>query len=183
VTLGLYNGGLVTKLHEKVAVPAEDPAISDFVRLLDEHPFLRTLHRETRPVQVTVHQPWPASSLPQLVNELSAAIARSGLALKVIRSGHSVDVIPANVSKTIVVSDVMRAAGGQVMTIGDQGQVGGNDYELLDASPWSLSVDQCSGAPDRCWNVAPSGWRGPEALANYLTLLEFDGDSVSLTPR
>ena len=44
-----------------------------------------------------------------------------------------------------------------VLAIGDQGDLGGNDFELLASSRWTLSVDRCSADPARCWWP---GWTG-----------------------
>ena len=57
------------------------------------------------------------------------------------------------------------------MTIGDLGKAPGNDFELL-AEPFSLSVDQVSEASATCWNLAPIGCHGANALLGYLRAFE-----------
>ena len=46
------------------------------------------------------------------------------------------------------------------MAIGNQGHVGGNDFELLAATRWSLSVDRCSSRSDPLLEFGPIGPKG-----------------------
>ena len=57
------------------------------------------------------------------------------------------------------------------MTLGDQGQAGGNDCDLL-ARPLGVSVDRVSSRFDSCWNVAAPGARRTAALLGSLAALE-----------
>jgi hypothetical protein len=43
----------------------------------------------------------------------------------------------------------------------------GNDYEFLQ-SPYSLSVDEVSAAPDSCWLLSSPGAKGVQATLEYL---------------
>lgn len=54
-----------------------------------------------------------------------------------------------------------------ILSIGDKGQWPGNDFDLL-ANPFSLSVNEVSGDPTTCWNLAPAGHRGVQATLDYL---------------
>ena len=65
-------------------------------------------------------------------------------------------------------------AGLDVLAIGDQGHLGGNDFELLAATELSLSVDTCSPDPTRCWNLDLSGQRGPDVLVRYLDAVQLE---------
>ena len=71
--------------------------------------------------------------------------------------------MPVTVSKSAVVADAMTRTGRPMLAIGDQGQPGGNDFDLLACYRYSLSVDRCSADPTRCWNLAPAGQAGPQA--------------------
>ena len=95
-------------------------------------------------------------------------------AVCVLESAHAVDIVPADVTKAAVVAQVATLAAGPVLTIGDQGQLGGNDFALLACQPHSLSVDRCSADPTRCWNLADPGVTGPDALLGYLAALRSD---------
>jgi hypothetical protein len=85
-------------------------------------------------------------------------------------SGHAVDVIPRTVSKLHVVEELAKRANGEILRIGDQGRLHGNDFSFL-SHPYALSVERVSAPLDRCWNVAPPGYRGTEALLVYLSTL------------
>jgi hypothetical protein len=105
--------------------------------------------------------------LAEIVNETLAWAPR--LPLKTSVSGHSVDITRTDSTKV----NVVRALNSQgsvsnVLAVGDQGQVGGNDFELLASVRSSLSVDRCSADPTRCWNLEPAPGFGPATLAKYL---------------
>lgn len=88
----------------------------------------------------------------------------------VCRSGHSVDAIDIRVGKWRT-ADAAAGRHGEVLAIGDQGSPGGNDFELLNRGPLTVSVDECSGAPDRCWRLTGARTSGPSALVDALSRL------------
>jgi hypothetical protein len=90
------------------------------------------------------------------------------LPIKVVASGHSVDVVAQDTSKVRVLEHLANLNEGVVLAVGDQGDIGGNDFELLAATPWSISVGRCSTDPTRCWCVDPAARRGPDALEAML---------------
>ncbi len=94
--------------------------------------------------------------------------------ISVMRSGHSVDIVPQSVSKLAVVDSIRVLAGndtGAVLRIGDRGLWPGNDSQLL-ASPHGLSAFEVSSDPTTCWNIAPPGHRGEQATLYYLKRLK-----------
>lgn len=98
--------------------------------------------------------------------------------LKMVVSSHSVDVIPENVTK----SNIMQFFGAnndiskEYLFIGDSGQIGGNDFEML-KEEYSLSVDQVSKSLDTCWNFAPAGKRNLLATRYYLECISLTKDA------
>jgi hypothetical protein len=80
-------------------------------------------------------------------------------------------VVLCETSKRAVLAAVQTETPGQVLAIGDQGHVGGNDFELLAATSASLTVDRCSSDPTRCWNLDDTGHRGPDVLITYFRAL------------
>lgn len=170
VWVGLYNGGLLLKLSEEL--PATQPALGPLTELADRltaEPALASATTEVRTSQLTVTPERP-TALYRLASAVAeVALRPPSISVKVVASGHSVDVTLPDSGKIAVFQEVQRSAGGrEVLAVGDQGQWGGNDYELLAATRWSLSVDRCSADTTRCWNMAPAGIRGPAALAGYL---------------
>jgi fructoselysine-6-P-deglycase FrlB-like protein len=177
ILVGMYNGSVLQRLDEVPRTEQQiDPSIQGAHDLLSESPLLACVAKlRLRPTQVTVRAavPMPAGLLRQLVVEtLEAYVPNVG----VFASGHTVDVIASSSSKLRVVAEVRRQlleAGGpatHVMTIGDQGQAGGNDGPFL-AHPLGLSVENTSTNFAGCWNVAPAGARRTVALLGYLAAL------------
>jgi hypothetical protein len=126
----------------------------------------------------------PAPSMGLSVIALASAatelLARPpALPLKVVTSAHSIDIVPRDSTKTLTLEKVEARTAAPALAIGDQGQVGGNDFELLAATRWSLSVDRVSGDLTRCWNLDQRGGRGPDLLIRYLTALEPKGTQLT----
>jgi HAD superfamily hydrolase (TIGR01484 family) len=96
--------------------------------------------------------------------------------IKITQSGHSVDILDPDVSKTQVVEVLRKKINdvkSNILIIGDQGQYEGNDFELLNL-PYSLSVDKISSSPITCWNLSPIGLRGVRATLAVLRSLEVE---------
>ena len=94
--------------------------------------------------------------------------------MKILSSGHSVDILDEGVSKINLINRIKELASektGELLCIGDRGRWPGNDCELL-AQPYSLSVDQVSYDPHSCWNLAPAGCSGTQATLYYLRHLQ-----------
>ena len=91
------------------------------------------------------------------------------------------DVLAGGVSKRSLMHEIRRSLREdcKVLSIGDKGQWPGNDFELLD-TPYSLSVDEVSADPESCWNLAPPGHRGVQALLDYLSWAELRDDKFRL---
>jgi hydroxymethylpyrimidine pyrophosphatase-like HAD family hydrolase len=171
--LGLYNGGVVLTLAEDLA--DQTNAAGDIRRAMERlqsGPFGKSLKFELRATQLGV-------SAPHLAIDTVIRIATESLAqpptlhLRVVASAHAVDIVLASSSKAAVLSRMTDSLqNAQVLAIGDQGQAGGNDFELLAATQDSLSVDRCSADPTRCWNLDTKGNRGPVLLVDYLRSLK-----------
>jgi hydroxymethylpyrimidine pyrophosphatase-like HAD family hydrolase len=180
VVLGLYNGGLSTSLSEETE--RSDSGAAGWMRIaakrLEESPLLSLLEMKERDYQIAL-QPKPSSNLDlagirQVIEEILAT--PPSIPVRVAASAHSLDVIPTDSTKVDTLKRVSEIVGGPVLAIGDQGHGGGNDFELLAATTWSLSVDRVSADPTRCWNLDVRGDSGPYLLKRYL-------DSFRLSPQ
>ncbi len=173
VELGLYNGGITLTLAEELGRNrANSTTIGDAAKRLRSTPLTELIVIEQREHQIAIQSRSPSitrDALRQLASELLAR--PPALPLKVVASAHSVDILPSESAKTRTLERVQARATGEVLAIGDQGQVGGNDFDLLAATAWSLSVDRVSGDPTRCWNLDQRGERGPSLLVRYLDAL------------
>lgn len=178
LVVGLYNGALVLSLDVDVGDQSRcEGALHTARARLEVAPFssLISIESHTHQIEARVRSPreWNGNALAEAATEVFAR--GPALPVKVVASAHSVDVIASETTKNSV-SGALRAQGGdEVLAIGDQGQVGGNDFELLAATPFTLSVDRCSADPTRCWNLARDGHRGPIVLLRYLTSLTVRG--------
>lgn len=177
VHIGYYNGAEIAALSDDSA-PRRDGSMCEelavVARELRAHRELAILAKQTeRPHQITL-EPRRAvaeNALWALANDVVRTIGIPGV--RVVRSSHSADVLAPGVSKRNVVERVWKLAGqslAEPICIGDRGCWPGNDFELL-AGPHSLSVDEASGAADRCWNLASPMVRGVEAAKEYLLRL------------
>ncbi len=174
VHVGLYNGTQLLRLADDPADSSGcDGILAAASDRLEGLGLGDQLVVERRRTQVSVSMSDGRLSGTQLLPLVRSVLSRPPfLSCKSVVSGHSVDVIAPDVGKTAVLESVSNATSGAVLAIGDQGQLDGNDFELLAATSVSLSVDQCSADPTRCWNLDRRGQRGPELLVRYLKALQ-----------
>ncbi len=195
VLVGMYSGGVRVPLTDDVSdtseLPRPDLSPDDAAALAVAHRRLAdpaladliTLDRRLGQLTVKPHPdaPLDPSSLARIT---ATVLGRPPVpAVRLATSGYAVDVVPLGVTKAAVVADLAaRLDGDHVLAIGDHGQPGGNDHELLACVRYSLSVDKCSADPSRCWNLAPRGILGPDALVGYLDALVPDAGRLRLAP-
>lgn len=169
VRIGMYNGGLIQGLDDDVAPRCDSDGV---LGELSEHlqsTLVGTGFRVTgRLGQVTIDGDGPTTlSCVAVENIVRSIVAASGAQLKVHASGHSLDVVPTASSKLNIIES-LHGDATKIIAVGDRGGLGGNDFELLASVGIGLSVDEVSADPDRCWNVAAPGRKGPDALVSYL---------------
>ncbi len=187
VVVGLYNGAKIVRLSDELEEPAaEIPHLLDAVRSrLQPLTVMLGLNMVMRPYQVSLRtnngiDPY---ELRTVTIEHLAEID----GVSTVASSHSVDILPTGTSKTAVVDALDKEHPGSVLRIGDQGSVGGNDFELLSAG-LSVSVDRVSSSLETCWNLGGSGLYGQRLTLKYLRALrgEIDGlhfDASSLLSK
>jgi hypothetical protein len=186
VHVGMYNGGLVQRLDaempprtESVGVLAElmhrvESALAGFDCSLAGRDGQLTIEFTAGGVGAAM-----IGGVQNIVR--SVVVAHAGTQYKVCSSGHSLDVIPATSSKVSVI-DALDCAPAEVVAVGDRGDIGGNDFELLATAGIGLSVDRVSADPDRCWNLAAAGRCGPQALSDYLAAMDTHRGGVRMRP-
>jgi hydroxymethylpyrimidine pyrophosphatase-like HAD family hydrolase len=176
VIVGYYNGAEVGTLEDDeipdgASAPCDElRSLASALRVQSE---LADLAEQTdRRYQITLQarRPTTEKRLWDLAQQ-TLLLCNQG-DVKVTRSSHSVDIVPAGVTKLDVLKRLRRGANDvPILTIGDRGRWPGNDYELL-CGPLSLSVDELSVDPSTCWNLAPRGQRGTMATLGYLRALQ-----------
>ena len=174
ILVGLYNGSLLLRLDEDPPVSTGcDGYLAEAAKRLESVASAWSLQIEPRRTQVSVLNDGGTVDGRTLLPIVRSILERSPrLPLKTAASAHSVDILNNDASKRTVVTTVANASSGHTLAIGDQGQVNGNDFELLSYVRTSLSVDRCSEDPTRCWNLDTRGDSGPDLLIRYLRAVE-----------
>ena len=174
VLVGYYNGAEIAPLRDADA-PTRGAASGRLRQVLDRlqaaNAICRAATIEARPAQITIEFEGtgvPADCWDRIVHAIRAIDPLVTLA----RSTHSIDLLAPGVTKRDVVVALrhLAARDGAILCIGDQGRWPGNDADLL-REPLSLSVDEVSGDPATCWNLAPDGCRQERAALCYLRAL------------
>lgn len=181
VTVGYYNGGQIIRLDDD-RLPNNEPPPAGLLRdvgaRLEEDPWLRLIEAkiELRPEQLSVTG--AGCAISDLWTHVTGALrAEGGRELKCVASTHSVDILPARVTKLSVVEAVAREAGcpsENVLCVGDSGLWPGNDSELLAHFP-SLSCGSSPQGEGSGWNFAPLGVLESRATLHYLSRLDGTG--------
>lgn len=180
IVLGLYNGAVLLGLADEVADQSQcESSLAEARDRLADCAFAHLLALEAHKHQVEVRlksaRSWSGTALAVAVQEI---LHRSpALPVKVVASAHSVDILHSSTSKQAVLDLMRQRCDGGILAIGDQGHVGGNDFEMLAAMTSTLTVDRCSGDATRCWNLDDKGHRGPVLLERYLRAIRKDGNS------
>ncbi len=176
VLVGNYNGASILTLASELSGFREisSSSVQDAYNILKNDSLLAQLaDLDPRAKQVSVT---PKSSLfKQVIRTKVAEILSIIPQIKIVESAHSIDILDPEVSKLKIIEAIHSSTRveGEILTIGDQGQYGGNDFELLNV-PKSLSVDKISSSLETCWNLAPPGHRGVQATLDYLACLNMN---------
>lgn len=188
VWVGYHNGATIQPLHV-VEVP-DCPTTPVAPEIVEVHRRLSTLvvgsadrgRLRCYPTQCSMTL-LDGSTLEQAWTRARAVLddlVCSGQA-HVWMSSHSIDVVLGHVTKLSVVSAIAAEANclpKNVLTVGDRGRWPGNDTQLLD-HPLSLSSDECSALPDRCWNLAGPRRRQVAATYFHFARLAITGPGVA----
>ncbi len=175
ILAGNYNGAVILPINEE---PSKSDMLfsSDLKRadiLLKNDLILKNFTKiETRSTQISVsflswsHKKSLLNRISEILNDLNQ--------LKIVHSEHSLDILDPGVSKINVIEALktfIGKKGENILVIGDQGQFGGNDFEMLN-QPYSLSVNRISTSLTTCWNLSPLGLRGSKATLSLLKAIK-----------
>jgi hypothetical protein len=172
VRLGLHNGSEDLALGDALAGTDDfESWVHQITERLDGYISSQILSVRTNAVQVSFESTvMGVASIRALVQ--SAVARKPQLGVHVQSSGHSVDVVGAHVGKDVFLESFQNRVAGDVLAVGDQGDINGNDFAMLAATKFSVSVDACSPDPTRCWNIAPAELKGPVGLLSVLTSIK-----------
>ena len=174
ISVGLYNGSCILRLDEDPpSFEGCGGQLSVAADRLEEIAATCGLSLERRQTQVSISDSENVATGEEILPIVRSVIAQSPIVdLKIVVSGHSVDIVSPGTGKSNLMSSVESKSQGAILAIGDQGQPNGNDFEMLAAKKTTLSVDRCSEDPTRCWNLDDRGDRGPDLLLRYLRALK-----------
>jgi hydroxymethylpyrimidine pyrophosphatase-like HAD family hydrolase len=177
VTMGCYSGSFIFSLADiHAAAPPADPRLSDLAQWLSK---TRALSTQVDPCvdagQLSLRG-ISGSDKVRLVAAINEWVAQHGYeGWRAFSSVHSVDVVTEKAGKLLVVQDACHRLGldplTQVLRVGDGGDFGGNDYELL-SEGLALSVDAVPPGVEQCWNLLPRMLSGVRGTEYYLQNLE-----------
>lgn len=184
VTMGCYSGSFIFSLADiHAAAPPADPRLSDLAQWLSKTCALSTQVDPCADAGQLSLRGISGSDKVRLVAAINEWIAQHGYeGWRAFSSGHSVDVITEKAGKLLVVRDACHRLGldplTQVLRVGDGGDFGGNDYELL-SEGLALSVDAVPPGIEQCWNLLPRMLSGVRGTEYYLQHLEAtDGEAT-----
>ncbi len=183
VTVGYYNGGHVRTLDVDIEEdqPPSNPDLAELADWIEGRDLLAPdVSLKRGRVQITIRHSdmVEPATFAAVIGEFPA-IANGRI--KALRSHHSTDLLPADNSKTIVTARMRQNIDGgrQVLAIGDSGEPGGNDTELLGQSP-SVSVDGVCGHLEGSWSLFGRSSSGPVALLRILRALHIESGHARL---
>jgi len=174
--VGYYNGGDIGDLADDShpdGASTVDESLMPVSEVLKNDPLIAELATLTfRKPQITLEPTTRerATFLWDYLQEILYRLGSSGVIA--LRSSHSMDIVAPTVNKQNVVDHVAARVGKgtALLCIGDRGRWPGNDFTLL-GNVHSLSVDEVSPDPTRCWNLAPPGISGVAATLDYFSHL------------
>jgi hydroxymethylpyrimidine pyrophosphatase-like HAD family hydrolase len=180
VHLALYNGTWFQPLHERLMKPKVSALTVEVRDALAPLRAAGVVVLEASGAQLSL-----ASTAPGMTSTALRALVQSRLTseqlerVHVVSSAHSVDIIPSSGGKRAAMEH-LEVEWGPLYVIGDQGQPGGNDHDLLDSRQWTMTVDRCSARTDRCWPVNLASDTGPAGLSKILLGSHRTTDGVRL---
>lgn len=183
IPIGYYNGGHVRMLDVNVEKDRPEAnldllALADWIE--EQSLLVPGTPLKRGEVQITIRHS-ELTDPTAFASRVAAFPAVSKGRIKVLSSHHSFDLLPSTTSKMAVTLELCQRLGGnrQVLAIGDSGEPGGNDTELLGHPP-SVSVDGVCGHLKGSWSLFGRTSSGPAALLRILRALRTENGHALL---
>lgn len=157
IYIGYYNGAIIKKLSEGVPNKnlLRNKNVENLNKLLKKNMLLNEIANiDSNSIQISIILT-DIKYENYLISILKEIMFKNNIKnLKILKSSHSIDIIPKNVSKTCMYDFLNEKykLKNKILCVGDSGQWPGNDFELLSSSN-SLSVDSVSSLYETCWNM------------------------------
>ena len=185
VLIGYYNCADIAELGLENEPSVDKPINStlvEFVKFLEKNQLVsKKIKLEERPNQISLFI--ENMSALDLIKEVNSINSKAMDLVKIVESSYSLDIVPKNVSKLDLLAYLKKRFNSKnILCVGDRGLWPGNDYELL-STEFSLSVDESNKDPNSCWNVAPIGNKGEQAIISYSKFIKLENNNFRLDFR
>ena len=173
--IGYYNGADISTLDCNESPRIDQPTESQlnmFLKFIKKQAIVPLDARITlRPNQITLE--YPHVNAVSIINAVQSADATKLEGIKIVESGHSIDLLLTDSSKLNLFKLIQKklAPGYQILCIGDKGMWPGNDYEILNTK-YSLSVDEVPPNTLNCWNFLSPSITGEEGIKEYARMFK-----------
>ena len=179
VFVGLYNGTLINCLAEDLGQPTAIWYLQKIIDSLISDAKLDKIKVSSRATQISIRE-ISIAKRNKLINLISSALGQHSQYIKFRVSAHSLDIIPFWASKITLVQSLCNSIKSNVLCIGDQGQIGGNDEKLLMWSP-SISVGSKQPVSNDClWLGKLSSFRESKGTIVILNHIEKEKNQFKL---
>lgn len=184
ILVGYYNGGFIRPLDVDIRsdMPLDDQDLRElFGQLEQEDLLVEGAKWKWSPIQITVDHAKlrTPSTFPDRVSSLAAL--QDGR-LRLLKSQHSYDIVPAATSKRRVIDAVRAKPSDVVLCLGDSGCPGGNDHELLQEY-LGISVGSVCGGVAGCWSLFGDELTGPKALLQIFKAMRVTIEGMMIDTR
>ncbi len=180
-----YNGASIGTLSDLMRQPiawSNDPVLLEVESDLRADPLIAGMAEiKNKGPQITLRSATreQATMVERLVRARLAKSYRR--AARIVASSHTLDVVPLTSTKVALINHIKKyfTRGGPVLALGDRGDIGGNDFELL-ATSHSLSVDRVSPDLQSCWNFLPQAVSHHHGTVAYLERSRLSSGALKL---
>lgn len=149
IYVGLYNGTLINSVAEELRKPTGVWHLRRIIDSLLDCADIESSKISSRKTQISIRKV-TNKKIDELIHYLSSSLGQHSRYIKFCKSAHSLDIIPFWASKITLVQSLCDSLNSNILCIGDQGQIGGNDEELLSWTP-SISVGSKQPASNQCY--------------------------------
>jgi fructoselysine-6-P-deglycase FrlB-like protein len=187
ITVGCCSGSAIFQLDAPPAEwPSADPRLNDLGAWLKASGVIANYVKP----KIDCGQMGLRALPPRMRERVKIAVVRWAAeqrieGWRVLSSEHSVDVLTEVADKRLVLKEIAKLTAAdpqrEILRLGDAGDLGGNDYELL-ADGLGLSVGSCSPDLTSCWDLLPGDRRGVQGTLLYLKALDSTNGLAKFNP-
>jgi hypothetical protein len=134
IYVGLYNGTIINRLSNDLIPNTLNWSLKSIIDKLIKKAEIDPTKVSSRNTQISVTNISKTDG-ESLINFIKLHLGVDARFVKFCVSAHSLDILPHWASKILLVHELSTSPSSRFLCIGDQGQIGGNDEELLTRLP------------------------------------------------